>query len=39
MANINAILPGITLSDMSAMSLSELGRWHEKARARSGPKD
>ncbi|MDB5725470.1 MAG: Phage GpE [Novosphingobium sp.] len=39
MANILAVLPGITLSDLSAMSLSELARWHEKARARSGAKE
>jgi len=38
MANIVAILPGISLTEMYAMSLSELMAWHRRARARSEKK-
>jgi len=34
MANILAVLPGMTLADMGRMSPAELMRWHEKALAR-----
>lgn len=35
MANIAVVL-GFTLTEMSAMSLTELMEWHERARERSG---
>lgn len=35
MADIAVVL-GFTLTEMSAMSLSELVEWHERARVRSG---
>lgn len=35
MANIAVVL-GFTLTEMSAMSLTELMEWHERAHARSG---
>ena len=38
MANIVAILPGITLTEMYAMGLAELMAWHERARARAEKK-
>lgn len=34
MANIFAILPGLSLTDMRAMSPAELMRWHDRAIAR-----
>jgi hypothetical protein len=34
MADILAILPGITLDALEAMSLSQLGDWHTRAVAR-----
>lgn len=34
MANILAILPGLSLSDLDRMPPAELMRWHDKALAR-----
>lgn len=36
MANILAILPGMTIAEMCSMRIGELMRWHERAVARSG---
>ncbi|MGF7149424.1 hypothetical protein FHS96_003075 [Sphingomonas zeicaulis] len=38
MANIFAILPGLSLTEMNAMGLAELMAWHERARARAEKK-
>jgi len=36
MANILAILPGLSIAEMSAMSPGDLMKWHARAVARSG---
>lgn len=36
MANIFAILPGLTIDAMNRMAPSELMRWHARAVARAG---
>ena len=36
MANILAILPGLSLAELSAMTVGELMRWHEMAVKRNG---
>lgn len=39
MANIFAILPGLSFESMCAMSPAQLMRWHQRAEARSGNTD
>lgn len=39
MANINAILPGVSLSDMDRMTLLDLSEWHDRALARAPQQD
>lgn len=34
MANVTAILPGVTLADMNLMTVVELSEWHDRALAR-----
>lgn len=34
MANVLVIIPGVALTDLAAMTLAELMRWHARAVAR-----
>ena len=39
MANVIAILPGVSLNELWSMTITELGEWHERAKARAPKQD